>query len=188
MTGYWKAGIVAAVLALAGTVAGVAVADSEGAVDTGSGPNDAPVPSGYTGINDPSLQACMAAHDVCNPQAGAELQSVPWATPLPQGASVMTRAQAQQFVLKALGVPSTTQVFSEFLSGANVEQQFGISRSTNVDESRPVWVVTVVTPTYTDGGPGAPGQLKPFYSALVDAGSGEITDDCTGCDWLTSSR
>ncbi|MDQ1684829.1 MAG: hypothetical protein QOC82_1566 [Frankiaceae bacterium] len=189
MNGHWKVGIVAAALAVGGTITGVAVADSSGGTaDTGSGATDAPVPPGYSGINDPDLQACMARHDICNPDATAESQTVPWTMPLPAGASIVSRDQAQQFVLKAIGAPATAQVFSELLSGSVAESQLGIGRSSNVDESRPVWVITVVAPTYTDGGPAAVGEVKPFYSALVDAGSGQITDDCTGCDWLTSSK
>lgn len=184
----WKVGLAGAGVAAAVSIGGVAIADAtDGPVDTGTGANDAPAPAGYTGINDPSLHACMAARQQCNPQGEAELQAVPWSTPLPAGAAQLSRAQAQQFVLQAIGAPVTAQVFSELLTGSQAAQAFGVNRASNVDESRPVWVVTVIAPTTTDGGPAALPAVKPFYSALVDAGSGEITDDCTGCEWLTRS-
>ena len=100
----------------------------------------------------------------------------------------MTRARAEQFVLNAIGAPSDAPVFSEALSGAEAVQQFGVDRSAVTDESRPVWVVTVLSGVTTDGGPGTPPQEKKVYSAVVDAGSGQITDDCIGCAWLSSSK
>jgi hypothetical protein len=177
-----------ATLALVVTPVGVAVGERAGGLlDTGGSPGDARVPSGYSGINDPNLLACMAKHDVCNPQAEAELKSVPWASPLPNGAPTVSRKKAEQNARVAIGAPNNAPTYSEFSTGSAAVGKLGLERSTNVDESRPVWIVTVEARVFTDGGPGAAPQAKNSYSAVVDAGSGLITDDCIGCEWLTAS-
>jgi hypothetical protein len=174
-------------LALIVTPVGVAVSERVGRLDTGAGPGDARVPSGYSGINDPRLLACMRARAVCNPQAEAELKAVPWASPLAQGAPTIGRSKAEQTARAAIGAPVSAATYSEFMTGSAAVQKFDVDRSTNVDESRPVWIVTVKARVFTDGGPAAAPQVKGSYSAVIDAGSGLITDDCIGCDWLTAS-
>ena len=174
-------------LALAVTPVAIAGGERLARIDTGGSPADARVPPGYSGINDPKLLACMRAHDVCNPQAEAELKSVPWASPLPQGAPVVARQKAEQTARAAIGATAGASTHSEFMPGFAAVQRFGLDRSTNVDESRPVWIVTVEARVFTDGAPGAVPEARNSYSAVVDAGSGLITDDCIGCDWLTAS-
>jgi hypothetical protein len=175
-------------LALVVTPVGVAVGERAAArFDNGASPGDARVPNGYSGINDPRLLACMRARAVCNPQAEAELESVPWASPLPAGASTVGRAKAEQNARAAIGAPAGAATYSQFMPGAAAVQRFHVDRSTNVDESRPVWIVTVKARVFTDGSPAAAPQAKDSYSAIVDAGSGLVTDDCIGCSWLTAS-
>jgi len=184
-----KLGIIIAAVAALGTVGGVALADiAGGRVDTGTSRRDAAVPRPYSGINDPSLQACMAAHQVCNAAALPELQTLPWSAPLPRGAGIVSRAQAEQFVRGAIKAPGTARTFSGLRTGIAAIHEFGINRNATTNETRLVWIVTVYAPVSTDGGPGAAPQLKQSYSAVVDAGSGQITDDCIGCAWLTSSK
>ena len=169
------------------TPVGVAVSERVGRVDSGASPADARVPNGYSGINDPRLLACMRAHAVCNPQAEAELKAVPWASPLAAGAPTVGRAKAEQTARAAVNAPAGAAAYSQLMTGSAAVQRFQLDRSTNVDESRPVWIVTVKARVFTDGGPGAAPQAKDSYSAVVDAGSGLITDDCIGCGWLTAS-
>jgi hypothetical protein len=114
--------------------------------------------------------------------------SAPWSSPLPSGAATMSRADAEQLARTAIHAANIAPTFSAMLSGSKAIQKFGIVRSSNTDESRPVWIVTVVSPVNTDGGPGVAPQTKKYYSAIVDAGSKQITDDCIGCDWLTVSK
>jgi hypothetical protein len=175
-------------LALVVTPVGVAVGERAAArFDTGASPGDARVPSGYSGINDSRLLACMRAQAVCDPQAEAELKSAPWASPLPQGAPTIARAKAEQTARGAIDAPADAATYSQFMTGAAADQRFHVDRSTNVDESRPVWIVTVKARVFTDGSPSTAPQAKDSYSAVVDAGSGLITDDCIGCAWLTAS-
>lgn len=170
-------------------IGGIAVANNFGGTpDNGTGPNSAPIPPGYSSINDPNLRSCMEAKQVCNPRALPELGSAPWASPLPSGAATMSRADAEQLARTAIHAINAAPVFSVMMSGSDVLQKFGVARSGNTDESRPVWIVTVVSPANTDGGPGVAPQTKGYYSAIVDAGSNQITDDCIGCDWLTVSK
>jgi hypothetical protein len=174
-------------LALVVTPVGVAVSERAGRVDSGTSPADARVPSGYSGINDPRLLACMRAQRVCNPQAEAELKSVPWASPLAAGAPTVGRSKAEQTARAAIGAPAGAAAYSQLMTGSAAVGRFHVDRSTNVDESRPVWIVTVKARVFTDGGPAAAPQAKDSYSAVLDAGSGLITDDCIGCAWLTAS-
>lgn len=181
--------IAAVAIALFGTVGGVAVAEAGGGTpDTGSGSKDLAAPPGYSGINDPALQTCMATQTVCNPNAAPELRTLPWSSPLPSGSTISSRAQAEQFVRHAIGAPDGAKTFSELLKGSSAVQELGIDRNTNTDESRPVWIVTVFADVSTDGGLAVKSQVKHVYSAVVDAGSGQITDDCIGCQWLSSSQ
>jgi hypothetical protein len=167
---------------------GVAIAESVGGViDTGAAASDAPVPAGSTGINDPKLLACTRQKNVCNPAATAEIRAVPWVSPLPAGASIMSQGAAESLTRAAAGAPGNAPTSSRLVTGAQAVAGFGIDRSTNVDESRPVWVVTVRADVLTDGGPAQAPVKKTSYSAIVDAGSGEITDDCIGCAWQATS-
>lgn len=172
-------------LALSGVAIG---AIAGGAPDTGSPGNSAAVPSGYAGINDTRLQACMDTKTVCNPVAAAELAKQEWSHPLAAGTALLTRAAVEGLVKKSLNASGSPAVFSVQTTGAEVEVLTGMKRSPQIDESRPVWIVTVNTPTATDGGPGRAPEIKSSYSAIVDAATGYITDDCIGCAWLSSSR
>jgi hypothetical protein len=184
-----KATIATAALTIVGSAGGIAVANiSGGTPDTGSGLNEVSVPQGYSGINDPNLQKCMATQTVCNPAALPELQGLPWTSPLPAGSTIMSRTQAEQYARVAIGAATDAPTFSELMTGDAAIKQLGVDRLATTNESRPVWIVTVRAPVTTDGGPAVAPQVKQFYSAVVDAGSGQITDDCVGCAWLSASR
>jgi hypothetical protein len=148
----------------------------------------APVPPGFSGINDPNLQACMATKTVCDPQTLSELQTLPWSSPLAPGTVTISRSAAESLVRNAIHASGTAPVFSAMMSGASAVRLFGVQRNTNTNESRPVWIVTVVSPVRTDGGLAIGPVTMNYYSAVVDAGSGQITDDCIGCDFLTASE
>jgi hypothetical protein len=183
-----KIAIASGLVIVVSSVGGIAIASGfSGVPDTGGGPGDAPAPTGYSGINDPSLNSCLAAQRQCNPQAAAELQNNPWSSPLPVGASVMSRLAVEQFVRRTIGAASSAPAFSQYLTGAEAIQILDIQRNSNVDESRPIWIVTVNANIETDGSPASKPMLEQYYSAIVDAGSGQITDDCIGCRWLTAS-
>ncbi len=83
---------------------------------------------------------------------------------------------------------ASAPTFSQLMTGEQFQTATAEPRSTNVDEGRKVWVVTVSGSFKTDGSPGTAGKEKQFYSAVVDAASGIITDDCVGCGWVTVSK
>lgn len=157
-------------------IAGAVVAAMAAAGGVGFAASTLPTP-------DPGSGQLMSHAD-----ATSELRSVPQAAPGPGRGPAITRAGAEQLVLNAVGAPEDAPVFSELLSGGEVVRAFGADRSSVTDESRPIWVVTVRSAVTTDGGPAAPPQESKVYSAIVDAGSGQITDDCIGCSWLSSSK
>lgn len=167
---------------------GVAIASVlQAAPDDGISTSSAKVPSGYSGINDKALQACLDSQAVCNPAAKSANKQV-WESPLAAGQSTLARADIEQLIRKNMGIASSTPVFTAEMSGSQAESAVGMSRGKNIDASRPVWIVTVNTPMYTDGGPNAAPKLMHSYSAIIDAASGQVTDDCIGCTWLTSSK
>ena len=159
-------------------------ADSTGTVDTGVGTaNGAPVPLGYTGINDPALIACMQAKKVCNP-AAEEVD--PLSDSAGSGLTIGDASQALALARTSTHAASTAPGGALSMTGTQAQQFTGETRRPTIDESRPVWVVTVATPVWTDGSPARPAALKEAYSAIVDAGSGEITDECIGCAWVAT--
>jgi hypothetical protein len=129
----------------------------------------------------------MDQKKICNP-AAAEQDKQVWSFPLAPGATVLHRVQVEQLIRKDLGLASTTPVFTQVMAGADAEAQVGMQRGANSDPTRPVWIVTVMTPMMTDGGPGTPPRLMQSYSAIVDAASGQVTDDCIGCSWLSTNK
>ncbi len=107
------------------------------------------------------------------------------AHPLPKGATLLTRSQAEAHAVGANHITSRT--FSALMTGAQADARFEVGRASSYDETRPVWVVTVHASVGTDGGPGARPTRKDVYSIVLDAHTGRITDACTGCAWLTAS-
>jgi hypothetical protein len=57
-----------------------------------------------------------------------------------------------------------------------------------VNHERMLWVVTVHAPMATDGSPGMMPQVKSVYSVAYDAATGQWTDMCIGCAWLSQGR
>jgi hypothetical protein len=184
-----KVALITGALVVAGAIGGSAIAAvSGGTPDTGTGANDIAVPPGYTGINDPNLQACMAAKQVCNPSALPEIRTLPWAATPAVNATGMSRSDAEQLVRNAIGAPAMATIFSEQLTGSAAIAQLGIDRNSTTNESREVWVVTVLAAVTTDGSPATAPTTRGAYSAVVDESSGQITDDCIGCKWLSASQ
>lgn len=147
------------------------------------------VPPGYTGINDPRLQRCMREHRVCNPDATkgeTDGPNGPIHTRLKPGEKILSRAAV---VKVAHGDDLQYKaIYTALMTGQQAIDRFHAERSAGIDESRPVWVVTIIDDMWTDGGPGVKPKHFPGGSAIVDAVTGEVTDSCTGCLWLTESE
>ena len=158
-------------------------AESSAPQQSGSGA----VPGRYSGVGDPQLLACMQTHAVCNPAAAGELVQV-FSSPLAANAAQMGRTEAEAAARSVIGAPPSAPTFSSHMSGSRFLARFSVARSVNVDESRPVWVVTVEAPVPISVMDGILSKPQTAYSAVIDAGSGIITTDCLGCVWLTSSE
>jgi hypothetical protein len=103
--------------------------------------------------------------------------------PLASGATLLSRADAEAI---AIGTNTpTSPTFSRMVTGSVANEQFRIGRASTWDESRPVWVVTVHALVYPSAVVPEPPQH--VYSVVLDAQTGQITDSCTGCAWLTGS-
>lgn len=179
---------VAATVVIGLGVPAIAVAANLGATPDSGAANtgQAPAPAGYTGINDPRLIACMQARQVCNP-AAASSEPGPLGAPVKGTGAVSSAAAAVALVRASLGAASTSKGGAIEMSGTAAEQLTGQLRSASIDESRPVWVVTIQTPTMTDGSPGRAPEKKDSYSEIVDATTGLGTEDCVGCSWVPVS-
>ena len=94
----------------------------------------------------------------------------------------LSRAGAESFARRVSSAAPDAPTFSEEMSGADFISRFNEDRREAIDESRPVWVVTVKTPVRGDG-------IVPTsydnYNIVIDAVDGIGTDDCLGCDWLS---
>lgn len=148
----------------------------------------AKAPAGYSGINDPRLLACMQRKMACNPVAAGELRQ-PFSQPLVAGAVLISRARAVAEARSMVGAGAIVPTHSALMTGAQFLTTFHQQRSANIDESRPVWIVTVDAPipARMSDGLQAP-TFKAAYSAVLDGATGILTDDCLGCSWLTVSR
>ncbi len=154
-----------------------------------------PVPSQYKGINDPKLLACQQTHVVCNKgaQSWKEIAALPVSKPAPHGAKIISLARAEYLARHmALGnaAESAAAVLSAparglLLSGSQAMGRFHFDRSNFINEGRPVWIITVRATVRTDGV--ARVWVKHYYSAVIDAITGSLTDDCLGCDWVPPS-
>lgn len=102
-------------------------------------------------------------------------------TRLATSASVI--AQARSLTRAAATAPAATAL----MTGTQFLQRYGVGRNTSINESRRVWIVTVQTPMRTDGGPARPGKLFDHVSFVIDAETGTVTDECTGCGWVRVS-
>ncbi|RNL78535.1 hypothetical protein EFL95_05430 [Nocardioides marmorisolisilvae] len=139
------------------------------------------MPLGYAGINDPKLLTCMQREVVCNPAADSGDHG-PLSEPADTSRSV-DQAEALAIARKMAGSSAAPGV-AEKMSGSAAASLAGQSRSPEIDESRPVWVVSLDTNVLTDGSPAAAPRSVPGYSAIIDAVTGEITDECLGCRWI----
>lgn len=148
----------------------------------------AKVPAGYSGINDPRLLACMQRKLVCNRVAAGELRQS-FSRPTVAGATLISRGRAEGEARSMVGASATAPTHSALMTGAQFLAAFRQQRSANIDESRPVWIVTVNAPIparMSDGLQAATSEAS--YSAVIDAATGILTDDCLGCSWMTVSR
>jgi hypothetical protein len=159
----------------------VLVSASAGAVAlAGSGNSSDPAAN-------PQLSTCLHTEKVCNQAAWNKLTALPVAQPpapharLASSASVI--AEARSLTRATATAPAATAL----MTGAQFLQRYGISRNSYINETRPVWIVTVKTPMRTDGGPARAGKLFDQVSFVIDAQTKTITDECIGCAWLPAS-
>jgi len=104
------------------------------------------------------------------------------------GLSTLSRGEIEQLARRNFGVNPSAPVFTAEMTKSDAESAFAISLGGGVDPSRPVWVVTVNVLMHTDGGPSRAPKLMHSYSAIVNAESGQVTDDCIGCSWLSANE
>jgi len=172
------------------------------------GGGDSPVHSGFTGLNDPTLQQALAtesaagerddcsAQCLCNRAAEAARKGEkPEASPPEDNPAYFRREKAEAYARAGArtewspdGAPATAVVYSALLTRQQFEQLTPDGHNPGVHPDRKVWVVTVHAPMWTDGSPSMPPLLKPVYSVALDAETGQWTDACIGCAWLDHSE
>ena len=149
---------------------------------------------GYTGPNDPNLQACQAARGDCNPAALAIIKANnPPYQPPSVNPQYLSRAAVEEAARRGARTPLTPEappsaiVYSVLMPRSQFLAFTHEAGNPNLDTSRLEWVITVHAPMATDGSPGTPMEIKPVYSVALDAETGQWTDGCIGCAWLDHS-
>lgn len=84
--------------------------------------------------------------------------------------------------LSAAPSPAPAPASGVLMTGAQAMALFRIQRSANIDETRMVWVITLKIDLKPDSL--VPVPTRHYYSAIIDAASGVLTDDCIGCQWI----
>ena len=172
-----KLAAVAAVLAVGVSGASIALATTTGA-------KTPKPPPGYKSINDPRLLQCQRTHAVCNPttQSWKQIEAQAISQPPVPGAPTISMARAESLARHMAAAKPAAPVYAARMTGSQAMRRFGFQRNFFVNESRTVWIVTVHTKITPDAlVPVAP---KHYYSAVIDAATGILTDDCIGCNWV----
>lgn len=173
-----------AVVAVAGSAAGLAAAGIAGA--TSSSISTSP-PLVTAPANSPA-----PVSPVDSSALPAQVQRSFPSSPAP-GASDLNKSQAETVARRLgdtpnssvhTGAPVSAPAWSELTSYGIATQQLGDGGNALVPTSTPVWLVTVNSPMTTDGGPGMPGSTKSSYTAILDAATGQSIDLCIGCATL----
>ena len=102
-------------------------------------------------------------------------------------AEIVSRKRAEEVVRRAVVARESAPTFSLLMTWSMASSLFNLDRTQTAKATRLIWLVTVKTRVRSDGGPATAPELKRFYSAVVDARTGRITDDCIGCAWLRKS-
>lgn len=138
-------------------------------------------------------QACAVAGGRCDPVAEAARVAENVEAQAPTGIA-LSRTRVEQLARGLGKTPLTPQVsdtaptFSALMSRSAFEAVSGEAHNYAVNPDRQVWVVTVHANMATDGSPGRAPQVFPVYSVAMDAETGQWTDYCVGCEWLTASK
>lgn len=161
-------------------VAAVASVVGTGAVYALLGNDDDPAQ-----LNSRPEQACVdAGGRMCNSSGDPE---DPKLNPFREPAAVDPAYLPRSRVVASLQVvvPEATSANSAAVltTRDEFEQRTGIASTAAANPDRKVWVATVYAPTLTEGSPAVPPKRVLSYSAVIDAESGQVTDDCKGCDW-----
>lgn len=129
--------------------------------------------------------AVNGAPDFIGSQSNRDAQLTSSASPTAESspAAGISRTEAEGIALAdhARGTPEFSAYFA---TRAEADAEFQVGGST----PGPVWLVTVMAPVMTEGGPGAPPVTRAAYSVVIDARSGSVTDTCGGCTWLHEDR
>ncbi len=151
--------------------------------------------SRFTGPADPVLQACQAAHRICDPEAEAtRIAASPPAQPPSARPVYLIREVIEDVARRAAHTaltseaPLTAAVYSALMTRPAFEALTHEGHNAAVNPNRMVWLVTVHAPMATDGGRSRPPQVFPVYSVVYDAETGHWTDVCIGCAWLQQSQ
>jgi hypothetical protein len=142
---------------------------------------------------DPRVDPCALEGGICDPVAATAREATSVLTQAPQGAAIertVVEAKARTLALTPLTpeAPATAVTYSALVSRTEYEAISHECRNYAVNLARPVWMVTVHAPTATSGSPAQAPKVVDVYSVALDAESGQWTDYCRGCAWLSASR
>lgn len=137
----------------------------------------------------PTVVACKLAHKtVCNSGAHATFVAVnPLERPISSAVLLIGEAQALKIARNlplSFGgqrAPANAPIHARLLSRSSIAKlEPSLGDNYAVDQGRPVWLVTVHAPLPDRHGI----QMSAVYTVVIDAATGEVTDDCGGCHTL----
>lgn len=141
--------------------------------------------AGGPGDSSVTVPACGRPHYVCNRRAW---QAMPLGKPDAAGATLMTESQA----ISDAGWQSGGQVGAQEMTyGQAMNAYPSVAGENFIDQTRPVWIVTLYYPTSIPNPGSAPaGVTLPNVSSVtivIDAATGVETDWCAGCSTVPAS-
>jgi len=143
------------------------------------GPGNAAPPAFQT------MVACeRSGNRVCNPEAEATSEA---GNPLSQPPSPHPKyLTLDEVTARVRGTATTTpEIHARFMSYPDFERLSGEYSST-VHPARMVWVVTVHADEWTQATLQRGPQLVHYYTVVIDAETGMVSDSCIGCNLITS--
>lgn len=158
-----------------------------------SAPSVAGVLSRPGGPVDPTTTACARVGGRCDPAAEAARVAANREAQPPTGV-VLPRANVEALARGLAKTPLTPDaaigatVYSALTSRPQFEALSHEAHNYSVNADRAVWVVTVHAQMATSGTPAQPPTVFDVYSVALDAETGQWTDYCVGCEWLTTSK
>lgn len=142
---------------------------------------------------DPRTDPCAREGGICDVTAAAARAAANVEAQAPTGIVIYrlqaeAKARALALTPQTPEAPAAAVVYSVLLTRPELEAISHEGRNYAVNLARPVWVVTVHASIATSGSPVQPAKIVDVYSVALDAETGQWTDYCIGCEWLTASR